>query len=101
MTFLALAEVDVALICEEAFWGAIVVGEAICGEIFSVVFNKGEKTLSVNSRDLNESTNVVEIFRHRRLYAPYWSYQKHRKEKNTFQIMSTSVVPTKDPQTWE
>jgi len=42
-----------------------VIGEAICGGIFRVVFGEGEGTLSVNLRGLNESTNVMGIFHHR------------------------------------
>jgi len=44
-----------------SFW-ATVVGKAIFGGIFKVVFGEGEGTLSVNSRALNKSTNVVGIF---------------------------------------
>ena len=52
------------------FVRAVVVGEVIYGEIFRVVFDEGEENLSVYSRDLNESTNVVGIFHHRRSEAP-------------------------------
>ena len=36
---------------------------------FGVVFGEVEGTLSVNSRYLNESTNMVGIFHHRQLDA--------------------------------
>ena len=89
MIFLPLAAVNATAVCEDAFfWGAIV-GEAICGEIFGVVFGEGEQILNLNSRDLYESTNVMGNFCHRQLDAlidpakntqkkEHLSYQEHR-----------------------
>ena len=66
MIFLPLEVVDTATVCEEAFFGGVVIiSEAIWEGIFRVVFGKREGTLSIYSRSLNESANVVGIFCHR------------------------------------
>ena len=64
-TFLPLeAAVEVA-VCEDAFLGeTIAVGEAISGGVLGECLVKGEGTLSVYARALNESINVVGIFIH-------------------------------------
>jgi len=83
MILLLLKAADATAFYEEAFlWGAIIIGETIWEEIFREVYGKMEETLSVYSRDLNESTNVVGIFNYRQLNAPDWSGQEtYKKEK--------------------
>ena len=63
-TFLPLEAVVKAAVCENAFLGGATPLERLFEEGFLwKCLAKEEGTLSAYSRDLNESTNVVEIFR--------------------------------------
>ena len=59
------------------------------------------KSNYINLNCITVSSHVVTIFRHRQSDAPKWSCQTHRKRKNIFQAMSTSVLPAEDPRAWE
>ena len=59
------------------------------------------KSNYINLSCITVSCLVVRIFRHRQSDVRDWSCQTHRKRKNIFQVMSTSVMPIENPRAWE